>query len=88
MMSLNECQTFKIILSTSSKYETLLTNFPIRVYINRINNRLVFKLKDVYKLESQVSETMKLFDNTKKLIYKTKNGENVLSLEVVEIALV
>ena len=84
MMSLNECQTFKIILSTSSKHETLLTNF----YINRINNRLVFKLKDVYKLESQVSETMKLFDNTQKLIYKTKNGENVLSLEVVEIALV
>ena len=88
MMSWNECQTFKIILSTSSKYETLLTNFPIRIYINRINNRLVFKLKDVYKLESQLSETMKLFDNTKKLIYKTKNGENVLSLEVVEIALV
>ena len=88
MMSWNECQTFKIILSTSSKYETLLTNFPIRIYINRINNRLVFKLKDVYKLESQLSETMKLFDNTKKLIYKTKNRENVLSLEVVEIALV
>ena len=84
MMSLNECQTFKIILSASSKHETLLTNS----YINRINNRLVFKLKDVYKLESQVSETMKLFDNTQKLIYKTKNGENVLSLEVVEIALV
>ena len=88
MMSLNECQTFKNILSTSSKYETLLTNFPIRIYINRINNRLVFTLKDVYKLESQLSETMKLFDNTKKLIYKTKNGENVLSLEAVEIALV
>ena len=31
---------------------------------------------------------MKLFDNTKKLIYKTKNGENVPSLEVVEIVLV
>ena len=88
MMSLNECQTFKIILSTSSKYETLLTNFAIRIYINRINNRLVFKLKDVYKLESQLSETMKLFDNIKKLIYKIKNGENVLSLEAVEIALV
>ena len=31
---------------------------------------------------------MKLFDSTKKLIYKTKNGENVPSLEVVEIVLV
>ena len=33
-------------------------------------------------------ETMKLFGSTKKLIYKTKNGENVPSLEVVEIVLI
>ena len=31
---------------------------------------------------------MKLFDSTKKLIDKIKNGENVLSLEVVEVVLV
>ena len=30
-------------------------------------------------------ETMKLFGSTKKLKDKTKNGENVLSLEVVEV---
>ena len=30
---------------------------------------------------------MKLFDRTKKLIDKTKNGENVPSLEVVEVVL-
>ena len=28
---------------------------------------------------------MKLFGSTKKLIDKTKNGENVLNLEVVEV---
>ena len=33
------------------KHETLTTNPPIHVYINRINNRLVFKIKDGYKLE-------------------------------------
>ena len=33
-------------------------------------------------------ETMKLFGSTKKLIDKTKNGEKVLSLEVVEVVLV
>ena len=33
-------------------------------------------------------ETMKLFGSTKKLIYKTKNGENLPSLEVVEVVLV
>ena len=32
-------------------------------------------------------ETMKLFDRTKQLIDKTKSGENVPSLEVVEVAL-
>ena len=31
---------------------------------------------------------MKLFGNTKKIIDKTKNGENVPSFEVVEVVLV
>ena len=70
------------------KYETLTTIPPIHVYINRINNRLVFKIKDGYKLELQTPETMKLFGSTKKLIDKTKNGEKVPSLEVVEVVLV
>ena len=33
------------------KHETLPTNTPIHIYINRINNRLAFKIKDGYKLE-------------------------------------
>ena len=32
------------------KHITLRTIVPIHVYINNINNRLVFKLKDGYKL--------------------------------------
>ena len=59
------------------KHETLTTIPPIHVYINRINNRLVFKIKDAYKLELQTPETLKLFGSTKKLIDKTKNGEKV-----------
>ena len=35
------------------KNETLTTIPPIHVYINRINNRLVIKIKDGYKLELQ-----------------------------------
>ena len=69
------------------KHETLTTIPPIHVYINRINNRLVFKIKDRYKLELQTPETMKLFGSTKKLIYKTKKGEKVPSLEVVEVVI-
>ena len=41
-----------------------------------------------YKLELQTPETMKLFGSTKELIDKTKNGENVSSLKVVEVVLV
>ena len=33
----------------------------------------MLKIKDGYKLELQIPESMKLFANTKKLIYKTKN---------------
>ena len=47
----------------------------------------MFKIKDGYKLKLQTPETMKLFSSTKKLIDKSKNGENVPSLEVVEIVL-
>ena len=43
----------------------------------------MFKIKDGYKLELQTSETMTLFDSTKILIDKTKNGEKVPSPEKV-----
>ena len=43
----------------------------------------MFKRKDGYKVELQTPETMKLLGSTKKLIDKTKNGENVPNLEVV-----
>ena len=66
------------------KHETLTTIPPIHVYINRINNRLAFKLKDWYNLESQMPETMKLFGSTKKLIGKTKNAENAEKVQVLK----
>ena len=65
------------------KNETLRTISPNNVYINRINNRLVFKIKDRYKLELQMRETVGLFGSTKELIDKIKNEEKVQSLEVV-----
>ena len=43
------------------KHETLSTTTPNHIYINRVNNRLVLKIKDYYKLELQTPETMKLF---------------------------
>ena len=54
------------------KPETLTPAIPsIHVSINRINNRLVFRIKDGYNLELQTPETMQLFGRTqKKLIEK------------------
>ena len=69
------------------KYEAFKAISPIHVYINRINNRLVFQIKDGYKLELQMPETMKLFGSAKKLIDKNKIGEKVQRLEVVEVVL-
>ena len=60
-------------VSDIKKHETLTTVSPIHVYINRINNRSVFKIKDGYKLELQMPETVMLFCSTKKLIDKTKS---------------
>ena len=54
------------------KHETLTTNPPIHMYINRINNRLMFKIKDGYKLDLQTLETMKLFGSTKKINKQNK----------------
>ena len=76
------------IKSIIKKHEELSNNSSIHIYINRINNRLVFKMKDGYNLELQTPETMRLFGNTKKIIDKTKNRENVQSLEELEIVLV
>ena len=47
-----------------------MKNYPhpsIHFYINNINDRLVFKIKDGYKLELHMLETIKLFSTTQKL---------------------
>ena len=40
------------------RHETLPTIPPIHIYINRINNRLMFKIKDGYNLELQTPGTI------------------------------
>ena len=54
------CQIIKIILNISlKKHEALTTIPPVHVYINRINNELMFKMKNGYKLQLQTPETIK-----------------------------
>ena len=56
----------------TKKYETIGENAPILIYANTINNRIVFKIKTVYKLELLSKETMKLFGSTKILLMQIK----------------
>ena len=49
----------KIRLKSNKKHETLPANPSIHIFTNRINNRLVFKINDGYKIELQIPETMK-----------------------------
>ena len=70
------------------KHETLTENPPIQVYPNKIKNRIVFKIKNGYKVELLTPETMKLLGSTKKDVDPDKNSENVPKLESVELVLV
>ena len=56
--------------------------------MNRIKNRIVFKIKTGHKLELLTPETMKLLGSTKKDVDKDKDGENVPKLESAEVVLV
>ena len=65
-----------------------VNNLSIRIYINRTENRITFKIKSGYYLELLTQETMKLLGSTVSKITKDKNGENVPHLEVVALVLV
>ena len=56
--------------------------------MNKIKNRIVFKVKTGYKLELLPEETMQLLASKKKIIDKNKNGELLPRLETVEVVLV
>ena len=47
------------------------------MYINRIENRITFKIKNGYYLELLTPETMKLLGSNESKTTKDKNGENV-----------
>ena len=70
------------------KHSASVVNPSIRMYINRIENRITFKTKNRYYLKLLTPETMKLLGSTESKITKDKNGENVPHLEVVELVLV
>ena len=63
-------------------------NYPsIKIYVNKIENIIIFKIKTGYYLELLTSETMKLVGSNENEIIKDKNGENKPHPEITEVIL-
>ena len=58
------------------------------IYLNKIENRITFKVKTGYYLELLMPETIKLLGSTQSKITKDKNDENVPDLEITELVLI
>ena len=69
------------------KHSGNVDNPSIRIYVNKIENRITFNIKNRYYLELLTSETMKLLGSIEIKIIKDKNGEDVPHLEIVELVL-
>ena len=59
------------------KHETVTDNPPIRIYVNKTENRIKFSSKTCYYLDSLTPENMKLL----------KNCQNMPHSEVIEVVL-
>ena len=58
---------------------------PIRIYINKIENTITFRIKKEYYLELLTPETMKLLGSTKSKMANDVHGENMPHLEITEV---
>ena len=54
-------------------------NRSTKIYVNKIENIITFKVNKGYYLELLTPETIKLLGSTKSKVTKDKNGENILT---------
>ena len=59
-------QIFKIILNILKRHGEKTDNPSIRIYVNKIENQIKFKIKTRYYLEILTPETMKLLGSPKR----------------------
>ena len=73
------CQIFKIILGKhlQKKHGEKDVNSSIGIWINKMENRIAFKIELRLSCIFLTSETKKLLGSTKSKITKNKNCENV-----------
>ena len=65
------------------RYETLTAVLPIHAYINKINHRLVFKMRDGYKIKARITnawnnEVILVAKKKKKTKQKMEKNDQVL----------
>ena len=70
------------------KYETVANKPSITIFVNKIENKISFKIKTGYYLELLTPEIIKLLGSTTSKITKDENGENVTHLEITEVILI
>ena len=74
--------------SIFKKHNENIDNRSIKIYVNKIENRITFKIKNGYYLELLTTETMKLLGSAESKTTKDKNSENMSHLEITELVLV
>ena len=80
---------FKVILNIyKKKHGEKDVNPSGSIYINKIQNRITFKIKTRYYHILLTPETMKLLGSTKSKIINDENGENAPHLEINDVVLV
>ena len=70
------------------KHEIITDISPVLIYVNEINNRIVFKTKSGYKLELLSKQMMKLLGSLTDTTDGDKNSELVPKLESIDLVLV
>ena len=57
----------------------------VKIYVNKIDNRITFKIKNGYSLELLTSETMKLLGSTENKISRDKNTKTVKMYHLLKL---
>ena len=70
------------------KHGENIDNPSLKIYLNKIENRITFRIRNGYSLGLLTPETMKSLGSTENKITKDKNGENVPHLEITKGVLV
>ena len=75
-------------ISSWKKYKTLTDKPPIEICVNKIDDRITFKIKSGYYFDLSTHKTVELLGITNRTITEDKNSEDVLRLKITEVLLV